>query len=229
MPLERIVVTFINDDDVTLVGSDAELQVLYQSSYHGGDIKLTVHDYPKIRAEPSMPGEVTLHSLAARSSLQIFAHRHIGSILQDLPSLLLNEFDWNCLRPQLTGTWLHPEPPPGGKENGFNPSVGGMLSNGWFCNQSLAESPPRIDTMEEMESKTAVAFKPFEEYIKCLASGKLDGYLDLTRREDKVTVPGVSLLKEPFLLLHHLGRNVDMQRIKNLFIRDTVCVASTQL
>jgi len=100
---------------------------------------------------------------------------------------------------------------------------------GWFCKQSLAESLPRIDTMEKMESKMAVAFKPFEEYIKCLASGKLDGYLDSTRREDKVTVPGVSLLKEPFLLLHDLGMNVDMKRIENLFIRDTVCVASAQL
>jgi hypothetical protein len=74
-----------------------------------------------------------------------------------------------------------------------------------------------------------VAFKPFEEYIKSLASGKLDGYLDSTRREDKVTISEVSLLNEPFLLLHGLGKNVDMKQIENLFIRDTVCVASAQL
>jgi hypothetical protein len=42
---------------------------------------------------PKMP----LHSLAARSSLQTFTHRYIGSILQDLPSLLSNESDWESL------------------------------------------------------------------------------------------------------------------------------------
>jgi len=75
----------------------------------------------------------------------------------------------------------------------------------------------------------ALAFKPFKEYIKHLASGKLDGYLDSTRREDKVTVSGVLLPNDPNLLLHNLGMDVDLGRIKNLFINDTVFVASAQL
>jgi hypothetical protein len=75
----------------------------------------------------------------------------------------------------------------------------------------------------------AVAFKPFEEYIKSLASGKLDGYLNSTRREDKVTVSGLLLPNDPILLLHNLGMDVDLEQIKNLFINDTVCVASAQL
>ena len=80
--------------------------------------------------------------------------------------------------------------------------------------------------MEETEAKMAVAFKAFKEYIKLLASGKLDGYLDSTRREDKVTVSGMILPNGPNLLLHNLGMRVDLGRIKNLFINDTVFVAS---
>jgi len=74
-----------------------------------------------------------------------------------------------------------------------------------------------------------VAFEPFKEYIKYLAHGKLDGYLDSTRREDKVTVSGVLLDNDLNLLLHNLGKDVDLGRIKNLFIEDTVFVAFAQL
>jgi hypothetical protein len=75
----------------------------------------------------------------------------------------------------------------------------------------------------------AVAFKPFEQYVKYLATGKLDGYLDSTRREDKVTVPGVLLPNGRSLLLHNLGKDVDLGRIGNLFTDDTVFVASAQV
>ena len=74
----------------------------------------------------------------------------------------------------------------------------------------------------------AVAFKPFEEYVKYLATGKLDGYLDSTRREDKVTVPGVLLPNGLSLLLHNLGKGADLGRIGNLSTDDTVLVASAQ-
>ena len=90
-------------------------------------------------------------------------------------------------------------------------------------------SAPRINTEEETEEKMAVAFKPFEEYIKHLATGKLDGYLDSTRREDKVTVSGVLLPNGPSLLLHNLGKDVDLGRIRNLFTDDTVLVVSAQV
>ena len=120
------------------------------------------------------------------------------------------------------------EPLPWRKE-GFNPSVGGAFKCGWPSEHFSVDSPPRINTEEETENKMAVAFKPFKEYMKCLASGKLDGYLDSTRREDKLTVSGVLLPNDPNLLLHNLGMGVDMERIKNLFINDTVFVAPSQL
>lgn len=61
------------------------------------------------------------------------------------------------------------------------------------------------------------AFQPFEQYIQYLAEGKLDGYLDSTRLEDKIAAPGV-------LLLHNLGNYQDQDRIKKLFIDDTMFV-----
>lgn len=74
------------------------------------------------------------------------------------------------------------------------------------------------------------AYKPFEEYIKYLATGKLDGYLDSTRREDMISVSEVLLIDDgPNLLLHNLGKDVDLGRIGNLFTDDTVLVASAQV
>ena len=91
------------------------------------------------------------------------------------------------------------------------------------------DSLPCINTMEETENIMAVAFKPFEEYVKYLATGKLDGYLDLTRREDKVTVPRVLLPNGLSLLLHNLSKGADLGQIRNLFTDDTVLVASAQV
>ncbi|KAF8516724.1 hypothetical protein BU17DRAFT_92559 [Hysterangium stoloniferum] len=80
------------------------------------------------------------------------------------------------------------------------------------------ELSPRLT----LERKTAAAFKDFENYIKYLAIGKLDGYLDSIQRHDKVTDLGVYLPLDPILLLHDLGRHVDNKRIEKLFIDDTV-------
>jgi len=70
----------------------------------------------------------------------------------------------------------------------------------------------------------AAALAGFEHYIEYLATGKLDEYLDSIRREDKVKVPGVHLPRDPILLIHDLGKNLDQERIRDLFIHDTVFV-----
>ncbi|KAF8496938.1 hypothetical protein BU17DRAFT_103356 [Hysterangium stoloniferum] len=54
------------------------------------------------------------------------------------------------------------------------------------------ESPGRL-TDKETKVMMAVAIQDFENYIKCLATGKLDGYLDSTRREKKLTDLEVTL------------------------------------
>ncbi|KAF8498457.1 hypothetical protein BU17DRAFT_72319 [Hysterangium stoloniferum] len=74
----------------------------------------------------------------------------------------------------------------------------------------------------ETKATMAAAIKDFENYIQYLAVGKLDGYLDSIRREDKFTDLDVKLPLDPILLLHDLGNHPDKVRIKKLFIRDTV-------
>ncbi|KAF8521901.1 hypothetical protein BU17DRAFT_87449 [Hysterangium stoloniferum] len=75
---------------------------------------------------------------------------------------------------------------------------------------------------KETEATMATAIERFEDYIKYLATGKLDGYLDSTRREDKLTDLEVTLPLGPILLLHDLGNRPDKVRIEKLFTRDTV-------
>ena len=87
---------------------------------------------------------------------------------------------------------------------------------------SLA-SPPHL-TLKETEANMAAALADFEPYIKYLATGKLDGYLDSIRLEDKVEVPEVNLPRDPILLIHDLGKHLDQERIRDLFIHDTVFV-----
>ena len=65
------------------------------------------------------------------------------------------------------------------------------------------------------------AFEGFEEYIEYLATGKLDAYLDSTKREDKVTDLNVYLPIDPSLLIHDLGKHPDQERIQELFIHDS--------
>jgi hypothetical protein len=90
----------------------------------------------------------------------------------------------------------------------------------------LAESPPRLNA-KEMESKMADAFEPFGQYIQYLAQGKLDGFLDSIRREDKVFPElKVTMPTDPILLLHNLGKCPETERIKRLFVHNTVFVAS---
>jgi hypothetical protein len=85
---------------------------------------------------------------------------------------------------------------------------------------------PKRQTKEKMETSMADAIKPFEQYIECLAQGKLDGYLDSNRRGDKVSVPNMTLATDPNLLLHDLGKQSNLERIKKLFVKDTVYVVS---
>jgi hypothetical protein len=73
----------------------------------------------------------------------------------------------------------------------------------------------------------AAALAGFENYIEYLATGKLDGYLDSVRPEDKVTDLDleVYLPHDPILLIHDLGKHLDHERIRDVFIHDTVFVA----
>ena len=83
----------------------------------------------------------------------------------------------------------------------------------------LAESPPRL-TQQDTEAKIASAFKPFHQYIKYLAQGKLDAYLDSNLRGDKISVPEMEISNDPSLLLNDLGS--DAKAIKELFLQETV-------
>ncbi|KAM6500713.1 hypothetical protein JOM56_003727 [Amanita muscaria] len=84
-------------------------------------------------------------------------------------------------------------------------------------------SPPRL-TRQETETKMAAALAGFEKYIKSLAAGELDGYLDKIR-PDKLKELGVVLPPNPILLIHDLGKHTDQERIKDLFEcdRDDIC------
>jgi hypothetical protein len=98
-----------------------------------------------------------------------------------------------------------------------------ISKGGWLCEQFPLDSPPHL-TDEEMRDRMAAALAGFEHYIEYLATGELDGYLDSIRCEDKVEVPKVHLPCDPILLIHDLGKDVDQERIRDLFIRDTVFV-----
>ncbi|KAF8510678.1 hypothetical protein BU17DRAFT_97886 [Hysterangium stoloniferum] len=80
------------------------------------------------------------------------------------------------------------------------------------------ESPRRL-TEKETKATTAATIQEFDNYLKYLATGKLDGYLDSIRCEDKLTDLNVDLPLHPILLLHDLGKRPDKDRIKNLFTR----------
>jgi len=73
----------------------------------------------------------------------------------------------------------------------------------------------------------ASSLEGFEKYIQCLATGKLDGFLDSIRREDKAVdlKPVAPLPLHPILLLHDLGRYPDQEKINKLFSGDTMFVA----
>jgi hypothetical protein len=98
----------------------------------------------------------------------------------------------------------------------------------WPCEQFSLVSPLRL-TLKETEANMAAALAGFENYMEYLATGKLDGYLDSIRREDKVTDLEVHLPLDPILLLHDLGKHLDQERVRELFIHDTVFVPSGQL
>ena len=92
--------------------------------------------------------------------------------------------------------------------------------------QFSSDSPPAI-TRAEAEAKLASSLKGFEKYIQYLAAGKLDGFLDSIRREDKDIDLGVNLALDPILLLHDLGKYLNQERINEMFTGDTMFVAST--
>ena len=94
----------------------------------------------------------------------------------------------------------------------------------------LTATPPWLNyDHEETETILSAAFKPFEQYIKWLAEGRLDGYLDSIHREDKIEVPNVDISKDLSLLLHHVGKFPEDDKIKKLFIHDTVFVVPAPL
>ena len=75
-----------------------------------------------------------------------------------------------------------------------------------------------------MEANIADAFEPFVQYIRYLAEGKLDGYFNSTRRQDRATDLPVIMSTDPILLLHDLGNRRDEERIQRLFVRGTMFV-----
>jgi hypothetical protein len=75
---------------------------------------------------------------------------------------------------------------------------------------------------DETLSAMAVAIEPFQEYIRDLAQGKFDAYLDSVWPKDKPK--GWGFIRNPILLLHGLGRYPDHQRINQLFVDGTVYV-----
>jgi len=91
--------------------------------------------------------------------------------------------------------------------------------------KSSTDSPPRLNA-KDREFNIANAFEPFGQYIQYLAQGKLDGFLDSIRPEDKV-VPerDVMMSTDPILLLHNLGKYPETKRIEKLFDHTTVFVA----
>ena len=94
------------------------------------------------------------------------------------------------------------------------------------CEQFSSGSPPAI-TRAETEAKLASSLEGFEKYIQYLATGRLDGFLDSIRREDKDIDHGVHLPLDPILLLHDLGKYPNQERINEMFTGDTMFVAST--
>ena len=79
---------------------------------------------------------------------------------------------------------------------------------------------------QDLEPAMARAFEPFIKYITYLAKGNLDGYFNSIRPEDLVNDLEVELPSLPMLLLHDLGESKNEERIKHLFIPDTVFVLS---
>ena len=94
-------------------------------------------------------------------------------------------------------------------------------------NKTLTHTPESSRLSEaDMHTAMTSAFKPFKQYIECLTTGKLDGYLDSVHRKDKFVVPGVTMSTDPQLLLHDLGKFTDQGRIECLFCSGTTCVIS---
>ena len=91
----------------------------------------------------------------------------------------------------------------------------------------LSESP-RINR-PQTESKMDDAIKPFLKYIQYLATGKLDAYMDSLQRRDKETDLNMNLPIHPSLLLHDLGKYLDQEQIKRLFVSDSMFVVFVML
>jgi hypothetical protein len=89
----------------------------------------------------------------------------------------------------------------------------------------VVESPPRL-RRENLEREMGSAFQPFREYIRYLAEGKLDAYLDAVDPDVKFVVPGINMSTRPNLLLHELGQRCDMKRIEQLFSQGTMYLIS---
>jgi hypothetical protein len=71
-----------------------------------------------------------------------------------------------------------------------------------------------------------LAFKQFEPYINSLAKGKLDYHFDEIFH-DKKHKSNSTMSTSPSLLLHHLGNGINNERVKDLFIEETVFVILT--
>lgn len=93
--------------------------------------------------------------------------------------------------------------------------------------QLITKKSPKTLNKEEMNANMATAFKPFEQYIRYLAEGKLDGYFNSTRRQDKATDLTVVMSTDPMLLLLDLGDLTDEARIERLFIGGTIHLFNT--
>jgi hypothetical protein len=88
---------------------------------------------------------------------------------------------------------------------------------------SLAQSPKCV-SKKRLRANMNGSFAPFTTYVTHLARGKLDGYLDSIHLKDKPSVPGIVLSTDLQLLLHSIGTHPDKERIRRLFVDETVFV-----
>ena len=95
------------------------------------------------------------------------------------------------------------------------------VSSSYNCSVHVAtESPLRLG-QHRTELAMDTALMPFNQYITHLAEGKLDAYFDLTQPED--LDPELKFASH-LMLLHNLGKAVNDERIKRLFVANTVFV-----
>ena len=172
------------------------------------------------------PPERNVHIIVEKPVIGTCFLCHLGSrtdgvVLWHASILLLPHFSAVL---QCRSSALELQAPTDIKEISVHPVRGDISRFRRACQHSLA-SPPKIKG-QQLRHNLLAAIAPFQEYIGLLACGKLDGYMDSLRSEDKPAVPGMVLSNRIHLLLHDLGKpdRVVQERVKMLFDKKTVFV-----